>query len=75
MRNRILAASAILIASPALAAEGEDQVTASAAAAQPPLTEAERAQAIQELQDLRSRLTALENWLGVAPPPAVQVSP
>jgi hypothetical protein len=85
MRNRLLAASAFLIASPALAA-GEPGGTAAApgkplptftsgigatsAATQPPqspLSETERAQAIQELQDLKARMSALESRLGVSP--------
>src|SRR5215213_310205 len=48
-----------------------DQTAAAAggATAQPPgtpLTEAERAQAIRDLEDLRTRMTALESRLGVA---------
>ena len=40
------------------------------------MTDAERAQAIQELQEMRARITALENKLGVSPPPpGVQYSP
>jgi len=63
MRNALLAASTILMASPLWAQ------------AAPPLTEAERQQAIQEIQDLRARMTALEQKLGVTPPPAMQVTP
>ncbi len=83
MRHGLIAASAILIASPAVAASGQDEaqatVTAGAVssaegAQQPPLTDAERAQAIQELQEMRARITALENRLGVAPPP-IQYTP
>src|SRR5436190_16481755 len=66
MRKALLAASAILVASPALAAGAQER---------PPLTDAERAQALQELQDLKSRIGALENRLGVAPPPATQYTP
>jgi hypothetical protein len=40
-----------------------------------PLTDAERAQAIQELQDLKARIGAIESRLGVSPPPAVQYTP
>jgi hypothetical protein len=87
MRKVVLAASAALVASPALAVTGEDaDATASAPQSPPaflagasssvaqdpqgqPLTEAERTQAIQELQDLRARMTALEQRLGVTPPP------
>ncbi len=64
MRRCLLAATAVLMASPALAQE-----------AQPPLTDAERAQAIQELQEMRARITALEKRLGVSPPPATQYTP
>lgn len=63
MRTALFAASTILIASPLWAQET------------PPLTEAERQQAIQELQDLRARMTALEQRLGVTPPPSVQYTP
>ena len=84
-RNFLLAASAMFIASPAFAAvAGQNAATqavsaASGAAAQQgearPLTDAERAQALQELQDLQARMTALEQRLGVTPPPQVQVTP
>ena len=40
-----------------------------------PLTEAERAQALLELQDLQARMTALEQRLGVTPPSQLQVTP
>ena len=63
MRTALFAASTILIATPLWAQET------------PPLTEAERQQAIQELQDLRARMTALEQRLGVTPPPPVQYTP
>ena len=68
MRKALLAATAICITTPALAAEGQQP---------PPLTDAERAQAVQELQDLRARIGALESKLGVVPPPpgSVQVTP
>lgn len=62
MRKILLAASTILMASPVFA-QGA------------PLTEAERQQAIQELQDLRARMSALEQRLGVSPPPPVQYTP
>jgi hypothetical protein len=90
MRKVILSASAALLASPAWAASagGPDSnasptpsapavaAAASSSAAQgQPLTEAERQQAIQELQDLRSRMTALEQRLGVTPPPPTQYTP
>jgi len=54
----------MLMASPAWAQE-----------AQPPLTDAERAQAIQELQEMRARITAIEKRLGVSPPPATHYTP
>jgi hypothetical protein len=84
MRKVVLATSAALIASPAWAAtaDGTSQsvpafvaAAASGAAEAQPLTEAERQQAIQELQDLRSRMTALEQRLGVTPPPPTQYTP
>lgn len=91
MRKVVLAASAVLVASPALAGTtaGSDPTApqptpafvagASSGAAQdpqaPPMTEAERAQAVQELQELRNRLQALETRLGVAPPPPMQYTP
>ena len=53
MRKCLLAASAVFIASPALAQE----------AAAPPLTPEERAQAAQELQELRAR--SPHRWLRV----------
>ena len=63
MRTFLLAATALALATPAWADEPR------------PLTDEERAQALQELQDLRARMGALENRLGVSPPPAVQVTP
>jgi hypothetical protein len=63
MRNFLLAATAIALATPAWAQDAR------------PLTDEERAQALQELQDLRARMTALENRLGVSPPPPVQYTP
>jgi len=94
MRKVILAASAMLIASPVWAADqaGQDAtpsptkalppVAAAAAASASataqdaqPLTDAERAQAIQDLQELRARIGALESRLGVSPPPPVQYTP
>ena len=82
MRHGLIAASAILIASPAVAASDQEAQSSAAAGAvstaegaqPPPLTDAERAQAIQELQEMRARITALENRLGVAPPP-IQYTP
>jgi hypothetical protein len=90
MRKVILFASAALLASPAWAAGigGTDSTaspgpsapavaaaSSSSAAQAQPLTEAERQQAIQDLQDLRARMTALEQRLGVSPPPPTQYSP
>ena len=88
MRKVVLAASAVLAASPAMAATGEETVTtetsapapavvvgASSAAAQAPVSEADRAQAVQELRELRERMNALEARLGVSPPPPTQYSP
>ena len=63
MRKFLLAATAIALAAPAWAEEAR------------PLTDEERAQALQELQDLNARMKALEEKLGVTPPPAVQVTP
>jgi hypothetical protein len=63
MRRGLLAATALLVTSPALAQQ-----------AQPPLTDAERAQALQELEQMRARISALESRLGVTPPP-VQYTP
>ena len=63
MRKALFAASTILFATPLWAQDST------------PLTDAERQQAIQELQDLRSRMTALEQRLGVTPPPPVQYTP
>ena len=78
--KNLMAASAALIASPAVAGNPPNTLPVVPAAAsstgtqQPtPLTEAERAQAIQELQDLKARMSALENRLGVTP--EVQVTP
>ena len=63
MRKFVLAAAAIALATPAWAEEAR------------PLTDEERAQAMQELQDLRARMSALEQRLGVSPPPPVQYTP
>jgi len=79
VRTNLIAGSLVLIASPALAAGPVAAIAAAAdAAAAPqaaPLTPEERAQAIQELQDLKSRIGAIENRLGISPPPPVQVTP
>ncbi len=70
----LVAASAMAVASPALASG--TAISSGAATAQPDagqLTPEQRAQALQELQDLQARMTRLENVLGVpntAPPPA-----
>src|SRR5689334_6959555 len=61
MRKFLLAATAIALAAPAWAEEAR------------PLTDEERAQALQELQDLNARMKALEEKLSITPPPAVQV--
>jgi hypothetical protein len=79
IRRSLLAASA-LIAAPSFAATDPNTVQAatasSAAAGQPaPLTDAERAAAIQELQDLKARINALETRLGVAAPVPVPAVP
>ena len=63
MRKALFAASTILLATPLWAQDPS------------PLSDTERQQAIQELQDLRSRMTALEQRLGVTPPPPVQYTP
>jgi hypothetical protein len=63
MRTSLLAATAIFMTTSALAQEP------------PVMTEAERAAAAQELQDMRARIVALENKLGVSPPPAMQYTP
>ena len=63
MRNHLLAATAIVLASPAFAQEA------------PQLTEAERAQAIQDIQDMRARISAIESRLGISPPPPTQYTP
>ena len=87
LRKQLMAASAALIASPVFAGTvpavqptgssatpaGTQMAAATAAQEPAPLTDAERAQAIQELQELKSRIGALESRLGV--PPGVQVTP
>src|SRR5205085_3853058 len=91
MRRELLAASAALITSPALAGATDATPTASTATAAAataaaqnaaPLSDAERAQALQDLQDLKARMTALENKLGVdaavpapVPAPAIPKAP
>lgn len=76
--KNLIAASAVLFGSTAIAANPADAsasgsggaAATSGTAAQPgaPLTETERAEAIKELRDLQARMTALENRLGVTPP-------
>jgi hypothetical protein len=89
MRRHLLAASAMLIASPALSAGAPEDspetgkalptfttgavTTAAAQQPQAPLSDSERKQAIQELQDLKARMSALEGRLGVAPPEPVPI--
>ncbi len=70
-----MAASAVLIATPCLATESPAAAQPAAQGTAAPLTEAERAQAIQDLQDLKARMNALEARLGVAPPSPTQVTP
>jgi len=66
MRKALLAATAAFIATPALAGEAQA----------PPLTDAERAQAVQELQELRARINRLETRLGVSTEaPPIQYTP
>ena len=66
MRKALLATVAILVAGPAFAEE----------AAPPPMTDAERAQAVQEVQDLRARINRLEKALGVpSEAPPIQYTP
>jgi hypothetical protein len=78
VHKSLMAASAALLASPALAGTPPATIPAAvgSAAAQPaaPLSDAERAEAIKELQDLRARMDALEVRLGV-PSTQVQVTP
>ena len=64
MKKLLLAATAIALATPAWSETR-------------PLTDAERAKAMQELQDLRTRMSAIEAELGVTPPPApaIQYAP
>src|SRR5689334_5972002 len=69
MRTSLIAMATAMVASPAMSANLPASAAA-AAAAQPEtaaMTDAERAQAIQELRDLRSRMEALESRLGVTP--------
>jgi hypothetical protein len=85
MRKALLTASAIVIATPAWAADPGKPAAANPAAAigaagataqqGAPLTDAERAQAIQELQDLKARISNIESRLGVTAPPSIQYTP
>jgi hypothetical protein len=74
MIKAILLASALVVSAPAWGADGTSGSSAAAAQdpATRPLTPEERAQALQELQDLRARMNRLETVLGVpnTPPPA-----
>jgi hypothetical protein len=81
MLKAYLLASALVVSAPAWAATATSSTNdGSGAAAQDaatrPLTPEERAQAMQELQDLRARMNRLETVLGVpSTPPAVQYTP
>ena len=69
MRKALIVASATLMATPAWAAD-------TAAQEAPPLTAEERAQAAQELQELRARISRLEARLGVpSEAPPIQYTP
>ena len=72
--KNLMAASAVLIGTPCLVSEAPAAAQPAAQGAAAPLTEAERAQAIQDLQDLKARMNALEARLGVSPVPT-QVTP
>jgi len=72
--KNLMAASAVLIGTPCLATEAPAVTQPVVQGTAAPLTEAERAQAIQDLQDLKARMNALEARLGVAPVPT-QVTP
>ncbi|HYX47504.1 MAG TPA: DcaP family trimeric outer membrane transporter [Sphingomicrobium sp.] len=67
MRKALLLATALVASGPAWAADGASSAANAIAqdATTRPLTPEERAQAIQELQDLRARMTRLENVLGL----------
>ena len=78
MIRAFLLASALVASGPAWAADAS--AAGSGAAAQDnatrPLTPEERAQAMQELQDLRARMNRLESVLGVpSTPPPMAVPP
>ena len=73
MGKHLLLASTILAATPAWAADTAAETAAQGASAQAVVSDPQdRAQVMQEIQELRARLTRLENSLGVppAPPPA-----
>ena len=74
LSKNLMAASAVLIGTPCVATEAPAAAQSATQGAAAPLTEAQRAQAIQELQDLKARMNALETRLGVAPVPT-QVTP
>lgn len=78
MVRAFLLASALVASAPAWAADASS--TTSSGTAQdttaPNLTPEQRAQAIQEIQDLRARINRLETTLGIPnTPPAEQVTP
>src|SRR5689334_7659775 len=79
MLKALLLVSTLVASSPAGAAEAASGGAAVAAqdATTRPLTPEERAQAMQELQDLRARMSRIEAMLGVpsALPPPVPVPP
>ena len=78
MIKALFFASALVASSPAWAADGGDAASGGAAqdSATRPLTPEERAQALQELQDLRARMNRLESVLGVpSTPPPLAVPP
>lgn len=67
MTKALLLATALVASGPAWAADAAGSGSSGAAqdSAARPLTPEERAQAIQELQDLRTRMTRIENVLGL----------
>jgi hypothetical protein len=76
VRTNLIAGSLALIASPALAAAPAAGGGAADADAQPaPLTPEERSQALQEIQDLKARISNIETRLGISTPPPVQYTP
>ena len=85
MRKNLFVASTLIAAAPAWAANGSQvpanversaSVTAVlAGAATAPMTDAERAEALQELKDLKGRIQSLESRLGAAPVDVQSVPP